>query len=289
MGSKMALLGESGAGKTVTARTVVSILDETRFTTSGSLRLGETEVLGLKGRALQRYRGRVALVFQDPSRALNPSMRIGQQIVEAVRAARELDAKATRQRAVALMRDVGIADPEERFYSYPHQLSGGMKQRIVIAIALALEPELLVADEPTTSLDVTTQAQILDVLAKLVADRGMALLLITHDVALAASYVDEIAVMYAGQIVETGPASEIVTNPKMPYTKALISAIPGMEETGLPRAIRGRPPDLWSLPGGCAFHPRCTEAVERCAESAPQLIEIGPRRQAACWLTGVTQ
>lgn len=289
MGSKMALLGESGAGKTVTARTVVSILDETRFTTSGSLRLGETEVLGLKGRALQRYRGRVALVFQDPSRALNPSMRIGQQIVEAVRAARELDTKATRQRAVALMRDVGIADPEERFYSYPHQLSGGMKQRIVIAIALALEPELLVADEPTTSLDVTTQAQILDVLAKLVADRGMALLLITHDVALAASYVDEIAVMYAGQIVETGPASEIVTNPKMPYTKALISAIPGMEETGLPRAIRGRPPDLWSLPGGCAFHPRCTEAVERCAESAPQLIEIGPRRQAACWLTGVTQ
>lgn len=285
----MALLGESGAGKTVTARTVVSILDETRFTTSGSLRLGETEVLGLKGRALQRYRGRVALVFQDPSRALNPSMRIGQQIVEAVRAARELDTKATRQRAVALMRDVGIADPEERFYSYPHQLSGGMKQRIVIAIALALEPELLVADEPTTSLDVTTQAQILDVLAKLVADRGMALLLITHDVALAASYVDEIAVMYAGQIVETGPASEIVTNPKMPYTKALISAIPGMEETGLPRAIRGRPPDLWSLPGGCAFHPRCTEAVERCAESAPQLIEIGPRRQAACWLTGVTQ
>ncbi|MBO0691894.1 MAG: ABC transporter ATP-binding protein [Acidimicrobiaceae bacterium] len=281
----MALLGESGAGKSVTARAIVRVLDETRFVTSGSLRLGETEVLALRGKALQQHRGRVALVFQDPSRTLNPSMRVGQQIVEGVLAARELDARAARERAVALMRDVGIADPEDRFYNYPHQLSGGMKQRIVIAIALALEPELLVADEPTTSLDVTTQAQIMDLISRLVEERGMALLLITHDVALAASYVDEIAVMYAGQVVETGPAEEIATDPKMPYTKALISAIPGMEGTGLPRAIRGRPPDLWSLPTGCAFHPRCSEAMERCSEAAPTLIEIGPRRQAACWLT----
>lgn len=282
---RIALLGESGAGKSVTARTIASILDPRRFVTRGSVRVDGEEILGLSEKQLVHRRGTVALIFQDPTRTLNPSMRIGRQIAEGVLAVDPVSKEVAHERAVQLMREVGIADPEERYFNYPHQLSGGMRQRIVIAIALSMRPKLLLADEPTTSLDVTTQAQILDVISELVSERQMALLLITHDVALAATAVDEIFVMYAGQLVEQARAEDIVREPKMPYTSALISAVPGMEGTGLPTAIPGRPPDLWSLPQGCPFHPRCTLVIDRCRRDDPPLVELDGGRRCACWVT----
>ncbi len=282
---KVALLGESGAGKSVTARTIASILDERKFSTRGSVRVEGAEILGLREKELIQRRGKVALVFQDPTRTLNPSMRVGRQIAEGVLAVEDLSKDEAHARAVELMRDVGIADPGERYFSYPHQLSGGMRQRIVIAIALSMRPQLLLADEPTTSLDVTTQAQILDVISELCTVRQMALLLITHDVALAAATVEEIYVMYAGKLVEQAPALDVVTDARMPYTAALISAIPGMHGAGLPQAIPGRPPDLWALPSGCAFHPRCAQAVELCAMEEPPLVALGEGRRCAWWET----
>jgi oligopeptide transport system ATP-binding protein len=282
---KVALLGESGAGKSVTARTIASILDPRKFTTSGSVRIDGEEILGRSEKEMVKRRGSVALVFQDPTRTLNPSIRVGRQIAEGVRAAADVSKSEAQARAVQLMRDVGIADPEERFFSYPHQLSGGMRQRIVMAIALSMNPKLLLADEPTTSLDVTTQAQILDLISELVVNKQMALLLITHDVALAATSVEEMFVMYAGKLVERASSKQIVSAARMPYTKALISAVPGMQGSALPKAIPGRSPDLWSLPSGCAFHPRCSLAIERCATEEPPLVDVGDGRLCACWVT----
>ena len=282
---KVALLGESGAGKSVTARTIASILDPRRFTTSGSVRIAGREVLGLTEKELVARRGHVALILQDPTRTLNPSMRVGKQIVEGMALAGDLTKEEAKERAVDLMRDVGIADPTERYFSYPHELSGGMRQRVVIAIALSMDPVLLLADEPTTSLDVTTQAQIMDLIAQLAEEKGMALLLITHDVALAASVADDICVMYAGKLVEEARAAQIMIDARMPYTKALISAVPGMQGEAMPKAIPGRPPDLWALPSGCAFHPRCALAIERCGSQVPPLVVIGEARRCACWVT----
>jgi oligopeptide/dipeptide ABC transporter ATP-binding protein len=228
------------------------------------------------------------LIFQDPTRSLNPTMKVGWQIAEAMYKSttrgEKLSKAAARERAVALMREVGIADPEERFYTYPHQLSGGMRQRIVIAIALSCDPQVIFADEPTTSLDVTTQAQIMDLLDEMRQKRQIAVVLVTHDLALAASRVDEAMVMYAGRLVEKLPSSDVAHSAQMPYSQALLKAVPGMEVNGeIPDAIPGSPPNPRDLPAGCAFEPRCSQRQQICVDERPELKELSPGHECACW------
>jgi oligopeptide/dipeptide ABC transporter ATP-binding protein len=284
-GRTLALIGESGSGKTVSSRAVMGLLPPTA-TASGSVRFEGRELLGLSDKAMRRHRGAdVAMVFQDPSRSLNPTMRIGAQVAEAVRAHRRVDRGAARDRALELLKLVRLPSPEQRLHEYAHQLSGGMRQRVVIAIALASEPKLLFADEATTALDVTTQAQIMELLRDLQRQLGMALVMISHDLGLAASFADEVVVMYAGRAVEQAPTRELFAHVRMPYTKALLDAIPRVERpphTPLP-VVAGRPPDLAALPAGCPFAPRCPKAQDMCRETAPPLEEGSPGHRWACW------
>jgi oligopeptide/dipeptide ABC transporter ATP-binding protein len=225
------------------------------------------------------------MVFQDPARSLNPTMRIGAQVTEAIRAHQRLDRGVARAHAVELLSRVRLPAAEHRFVEYPHQLSGGMRQRVAIAIALAANPRLLIADEATTALDVTTQAQIMELLRDLQREFGMALVMISHDLGLAASFADEVVVMYAGRAVEQAPTRELFANVKMPYTKALLEAIPRVERP--PHAVLpvvpGRPPDLAALPPGCPFAPRCPNVQELCRQSAPPFAEGEPGHRWACW------
>ncbi|MEU6645568.1 ABC transporter ATP-binding protein [Saccharomonospora sp. NPDC046836] len=283
-GRMLAIVGESGSGKSVSARALLGLLPHTAQV-SGSVRFDGTELVGLPEREMRRRRGAdIAMVFQDPARSLNPTMRIGTQITEAVRAHSDLDRNAARDRAVELLRLVRLAAPQRRFFEYPHQLSGGMRQRVMIAIALAASPRLLVADEATTALDVTTQAQIMELLLELQQRLGMAVIMITHDLGLAASYAQDVIVMYAGRAVEYAQASTLFTRVRMPYTRALLGALPQLERephTLLP-VIPGQPPDLSALPAGCPFRPRCDAASDDCA-TAPPFAEHEPGHWWACW------
>jgi oligopeptide/dipeptide ABC transporter ATP-binding protein len=284
-GQTLAIVGESGSGKTVSCRAVMGLLPPSAVVT-GSASFAGTQLIGLTDDQMRAHRGAdVAMVFQDPTRSLNPIMRIGSQIAEAVRAHRRVSKAHARERAVDLLRLVRIPLPERRFDEYPHQLSGGMRQRVMIAIALACRPKLLIADEATTALDVTTQAQIMELLLELQAELGMALMLISHDLGLAASYADEVIVMYAGRIVEQAPVTRLFSRVRMPYTQALLEAIPRLERPAhspLP-VIGGRPPDLSALPAGCSFAPRCRHAADDCRATEPPLAEHEPGHRWACW------
>jgi oligopeptide/dipeptide ABC transporter ATP-binding protein len=287
-GRTLAIIGESGSGKTVGCRAIMGLLP-LGTAISGSARLHGTELIGLSDGQLRKHRGSdMAMVFQDPARSLNPTMRVGKQITEAIRTHRKVSKSDARDQAVELLRLVRIPAPERRFAEYPHQLSGGMRQRVVIAMALACRPKLLIADEATTALDVTTQAQIMELLLELQRDLGMALIFISHDLGLAASYADEVVVMYAGKIVEQAPAKRLFGaggTVKMRYTRALLDAIPHLERpahTDLP-VVTGRPPDPSMLPVGCSFAPRCLSAADDCAAKAPALTEHAPGHRWACW------
>ena len=256
---------------------------------SGSARLRGTELIGLSDGQLRKHRGSdMAMVFQDPARSLNPTMRVGKQITEAITTHRKVSKSDARDQAIELLRLVRIPAPERRFHEYPHQLSGGMRQRVVIAMALACRPKLLIADEATTALDVTTQAQIMELLLELQQELDMALIFISHDLGLAASYADEVVVMYAGKIVEQAPAKRLFGTGgtvKMRYTRALLDAIPHLERpahTELP-VVTGRPPDPTMLPVGCSFAPRCPSAADDCTAKAPALTEHAPGHRWACW------
>jgi len=287
-GRTLAIIGESGSGKTVGCRAIMGLLP-TGTQISGSARLRGTELIGLSDAQLRKHRGSdMAMVFQDPARSLNPTMKVGKQITEAIQAHRKVSKSEARERATELLRLVRIPAPERRFHEYPHQLSGGMRQRVVIAIALACEPRLLIADEATTALDVTTQAQIMELLLELQQELGMALIFISHDLGLAASYADEVVVMYAGKVVEQAPANQLFGTGgtvKMRYTRALLDAIPHLERpahTELP-VVTGRPPDPTALPPGCNFAPRCPAAADDCTAKAPALTEHAPGHRWACW------
>ncbi len=284
-GQTLAIVGESGSGKTVSCRAVMGLLPASAAV-AGSARFRGTQLIGLTDDQLRAHRGaNVAMVFQDPTRSLNPTMRIGTQITEAVTAHRPVSRAEAREQAVELLRLVHMPLPERRCVEYPHQLSGGMRQRVMIAIALACRPKLLIADEATTALDVTTQAQIMELLLELQAELDMALMLISHDLALAASYADEVLVMYAGRIVEQAPARQLFAHVRMPYTQALLDAIPQLDRPAhspLP-VIGGRPPDLAALPPGCSFAPRCRHAADDCLAAAPPLAEQEPGHRWACW------
>ena len=287
-GRTLAIIGESGSGKTVGCRAIMGLLPGTAAI-SGSARLRGTEMIGLSDSELRRYRGQdMAMVFQDPARSLNPTMRVGKQITEAITTHRKVSKSDARDQAIELLRLVRIPAPERRFHEYPHQLSGGMRQRVVIAMALACRPKLLIADEATTALDVTTQAQIMELLLELQQELDMALIFISHDLGLAASYADEVVVMYAGKIVEQAPAKRLFGaggTVKMRYTRALLDAIPHLERpahTDLP-VVTGRPPDPTMLPVGCSFAPRCPSAADDCTAKEPALTEHAPGHRWACW------
>jgi oligopeptide/dipeptide ABC transporter ATP-binding protein len=287
-GRTLAIIGESGSGKTVCCRAIMGLLPE-GTAVGGSARLRGAELIGLTDAQLRRYRGQdIAMVFQDPARSLNPTMRVGSQITEAIKTHRQVTRNEARDQAIELLRLVRIPAAEQRFGEYPHQLSGGMRQRVMIAIALACRPKLLIADEATTALDVTTQAQIMELLLELQAELDMALILISHDMGLAASYADEVIVMYAGKIVEQAPAVRLFGSQgtvRMRYTRALLDAIPDMQRaahSALP-VVSGRPPDPTALPPGCAFAPRCASAADDCVAKAPALTEHAPGHRWACW------
>jgi oligopeptide/dipeptide ABC transporter ATP-binding protein len=284
-GQTLAIIGESGSGKTVSAYALMGLLPRTAQV-SGSIRFKGVEIVSLGERALQDHRGRnIAMVFQNPERSLNPTMQVGAQITEAVREHLPLGRRQAADRAVELLRMVRIPAPERRCHEYPHQLSGGMRQRVVIAIALACEPQLLIADEATTALDVTTQAQIMDLLLDLQRELGTALLMISHDLALAASYAEEILVMYAGRVVERASAADLFDSVRMPYTRALIDAVPRADQEShvLLPVIGGRPPDLSAVMPGCSFAPRCPDAQQDCRQQAPPLEEHEIGHWWACW------
>ena len=281
----LAIVGESGSGKTVSCRALMGLLPQAAVVT-GSARFRGVELLGLTDDEMRRHRGtNIAMVFQDPSRSLNPTMKVGNQIAEAVRVHQRVSKAEAGQQAIELLRLVHIPVPGRRFHEYPHQLSGGMRQRVMIAIALACRPKLLIADEATTALDVTTQAQIMDLLLELQAELGMTLMLISHDLGLARSCADEVIVMYAGQIVEQASTPQLFTRVRMRYTRALLDAIPHLEHPAhgeLP-VVGGRPPDPTALPPGCSFAPRCASAADDCLAKAPALLEHAPGHRWACW------
>jgi peptide/nickel transport system ATP-binding protein len=285
-GHTLGIVGESGCGKTMLSRAILQLAPR-RARLSGRVLFDGRDLTRLGAEALRRLRGRsIAVVFQDPMTSLNPVLTIGRQISETMREHLAIDASAAARRAVELLAEAGIPAPEQRLRQYPHQLSGGMRQRVAIAIALSCEPRLLIADEPTTALDVTIQAQILDLLARERQRRDMAMILITHDLGIVAGRTDEVAVMYAGRIVERAPTARLFKAMRMPYTEALLAAIPKLDappHTPLP-AISGRPPDPTRRLTGCAFAPRCRYRAERCDELKPGLTPgDATGHEYACW------
>ncbi len=284
-GKTLGLVGESGSGKTVTALTILGLTRSPDAEIRGAVLLDGVDLLTLEGPKLRDVRGRrIAMVFQDPLSSLHPMHRVGWQIAETIRAHGRVGRRAAHARVVELLREVGIPSPHERVDAYPHELSGGMRQRVMIAMALALGPDLLIADEPTSALDVTVQSQILELLARLQAETGMALLLVSHDLGVIAEHADEVVVMYAGRIVEQGTRDDVIGTPVHPYTRGLLDSIPHIDgpRTGLLIPIPGAPPSAADLPSGCAFHPRCAHAVASCAQRVPPLARLGDNHRVAC-------
>jgi oligopeptide transport system ATP-binding protein len=284
-GESLAILGESGSGKSVSAQAIMGIIDSPPgFITRGEIRYRGIDLLKLDESERREVRGqKIAMIFQDALTALNPVFTVGFQIGEMFRVHRGWSRDRARRAAIELMERVRIPSARERVDDFPHQFSGGMRQRVMIAMALALDPDILIADEPTTALDVTVQAQIMDLLAELQGQTNMGLILITHDLAVVAEVADRVAVMYAGKIVETGSVFEIYENAAHPYTEGLMQSIPRLDQKGTALdPIRGSPPNLMHIPSGCAFHPRCPYARERCTREVPPLYEVALNRSSAC-------
>ncbi|MFJ7267507.1 ABC transporter ATP-binding protein [Streptomyces sp. NPDC099050] len=285
-GETLAVLGESGSGKSVTAQAVMGILDmPPGRIAGGEILFKGKDLLKMKEEERRKVRGaEMAMIFQDALSSLNPVLSVGAQLGEMYEVHRGMSRKDARNKAVELMDRVKIPAARERVGDYPHQFSGGMRQRIMIAMAMALEPSLIIADEPTTALDVTVQAQVMDLLAELQRELNMGLILITHDLGVVADVADKIAVMYAGRIVEAAPVHEIYRNPAHPYTRGLLDSIPRLDQKGQELyAIKGLPPNLLAIPPGCAFNPRCPMARAVCRTDVPPLAEVGPDRASACF------
>ncbi|MGQ9713009.1 MAG: ABC transporter ATP-binding protein [Desulfotomaculales bacterium] len=287
-GEVVALVGESGCGKSVTAQTVIRLIPcPPARIVQGAVVFAGRELTAAARREMERIRGReIGIIFQDPMTSLNPTMTVGAQIEEVLARHTDLGRRERRARAVEMLATVGIPNPRRRYGQYPHQFSGGMRQRAMIATALACHPRLLIADEPTTALDVTIQAQILDLMRDLKDRFGMSIVLITHDLGVVAGLADRVVVMYAGKVVETGPTREIFYHPQHPYTAGLLAAVPRLDGAGGRRLapIPGRPPDLVNPPPGCAFWPRCPHAMRICAAEEPEATVLGEARSVSCWL-----
>ncbi|HEX7481243.1 MAG TPA: ABC transporter ATP-binding protein, partial [Polyangiales bacterium] len=293
-GGTLGIVGESGCGKSVMSLSVLRLIpDPPGRIASGEIFFEGKNLLELAERDMRALRGKsIAMIFQEPMTSLNPVYTVGQQIIEVLRLHEGLGKAAARQRTVELLKLVGIPSPETRVDAYPHELSGGMRQRVMIAMAIACKPKLLIADEPTTALDVTIQAQILDLLARLRRELGMSIMLITHDLGVVAEFVEEVMVMYAGQVVEHAPTAALFERPLHPYTRGLLASVPGTlaaaeQATGKVRlsTIEGMVPDLARLPRGCRFRERCRQAVEQCAQNEPPLVTLRDGRRVACFVT----
>ena len=284
-GEVLGVVGESGAGKSLTGASIIGLLDPPGRIAGGEIRFDGARIDDLPYEQMRRLRGRrIGAIFQDPLTSLDPLYTVGQQLVETIQTHLGLGAADARRRALRLLQETGIPAAEERLVQYPHQFSGGMRQRVVIALALAGEPRLIVADEPTTALDVSIQAQIIALLKRLCREHGAAVMLVTHDMGVIAETCDRVAVMYAGRIVEIGPVAAVIHAPAHPYTAGLMGSIPAMDEDR-PRLLQidGAMPRLNAIPPGCAFHPRCPRAFEPCSQERPELMAAGATR-AACWL-----
>ena len=288
-GKTLGVVGESGSGKSVTALSILRLVADPGNIVGGEIRFEGRNLLDLPGEEMRKIRGnRISMIFQEPMTSLNPVYTVGDQIAEAVRLHQGVSAREARDRAIEMLRRVKIPSPESRVDDYPHQMSGGMRQRVMIAMALACRPKLLIADEPSTALDVTIQAQILDLLRELQAEFGMSILIITHDLGVVAELADAVAVMYASKIVEYAPVAALYGDPKHPYTQGLFRARPrlGMAKTEKLSVIPGAVPNPLRFPSGCAFHPRCPIAKAKCAVETPALVEHDPGHTAACHAVG---
>ncbi len=284
-GEVLGVVGESGAGKSLTGSAIIGLLDPPGRIAGGEIRLAGQRIDNLPYEQMRAIRGRrIGAIFQDPLTSLNPLYTVGRQLVETIRTHLPLSEGQARARAIKLLQETGIPAAEQRIDQYPHQFSGGMRQRVVIALALAAEPQLIVADEPTTALDVSIQAQIIALIRRLCKEHGAAVMLVTHDMGVIAETCDRVAVMYAGRIVEVGPVADVIHRPSHPYTVGLMGSIPAMdEERERLLQIDGAMPRLNAIPAGCAFNPRCPHVFDRCRQARPDLVDAGPTR-AACWL-----
>jgi peptide/nickel transport system ATP-binding protein len=284
-GEVLGVVGESGAGKSVTGNAVIGLIDAPGRIAGGEIRLSGRRIDNLPAEEMRKIRGkRIGMIFQDPLTSLNPLYKIGEQIIETIRTHSSLSESAARKRAIELLAEVGIPAPDKRIDSYPHEFSGGMRQRVVIALAICADPELIIADEPTTALDVSVQAQIISLIRRLGRDHGTAVMLVTHDMGVIAETCDRVAVMYSGRIAEIGPVQDVIRNPLHPYAKGLMGAIPtlAIEADRLVQSP-GSMPRLSAIPPGCAFNPRCASAFDRCRTERPEPIACGEQR-VACHL-----
>jgi peptide/nickel transport system ATP-binding protein len=284
-GEILGVVGESGAGKSLTGASIIGLLEPPGRICGGEILLDGKRIDNLNQDQMQQIRGKkIGSIFQDPLTSLNPLYTIGRQITETIRTHLDVSQSEALKRAIDLLKSTGIPAAEQRMDQYPHQFSGGMRQRVVIALALAAEPQLIVADEPTTALDVSIQAQIIQLLKKLCKDRGAAIMLITHDMGVIAETCDRVAVMYAGRVAEIGPVASVIHRPQHPYSKGLMGSIPSVEnDVERLLQIDGSMPRLTAIPQGCAFNPRCTQVFDRCKQERPELLPAGESR-AACWL-----
>ena len=285
-GKVLGIVGESGSGKSVTAYSIMQILEKTGKIVSGSVKFDGQELVGIGEDGMKHIRGnKISIIFQDPMTSLNPTYTIGHQLMEAITLHTGRNKQQAWDRAVEMLRLVNVNEPEKRMKQYPFEFSGGMRQRVMIAMALACEPDILIADEPTTALDVTIQAQILELMQSLQKELGMAIIMITHDLGVVAQLCDEVIVMYAGSICEQGTADEIFYNPKHEYTKGLLRSIPTLESDGQKlQPITGTPIDLLNMPAGCPFAPRCDAAMKICLRQRCERMQINDDHQAACWV-----
>lgn len=286
-GEIVALVGESGCGKSTVALAMLRLIQEPGRITGGVIRLDDRDVLGLSEKEMRRVRGNeMSMVFQEPMTTLNPVHRIDRQVGEPLRLHKRMGARAAAKASVDLLRSVQIPAPERRSRDYPHNFSGGMRQRVVIAMGMACAPKVIIADEPTTALDVTVQAQVLDLLKSQVQDRNLAMLLITHNLGIVARYAKRVYVMYAGRIVESGPTEELYASPRHPYSVGLLKSVPRLDQDLDERLapIPGAPPDPIARPSGCVFSPRCPLAIDRCRVEEPPLIAVNTRHHSACWV-----
>ena len=284
-GEVLGLVGETGSGKTVTGLSVLRLLESNAEITRGEIIFEGRDLLKLPLKEILKIRGRdISMIFQEPKAALNPVMQVGDQVAESFLVHEELSKKEARERVIEMFSKVGVPDPERIYRSYPHELSGGMAQRVVISMALALKPKLLIADEPTSALDVTIQAQIMDLFRELIREMGTSVIYITHDMALAAEISDRIAVMYAGRIVEVADTEVIFERPLHPYTQGLLRSIPRLGYRGKLFSMEGEIPPLINPPPGCRFHPRCPKRFDPCDKEVPRMVEVEPGHKVACFL-----
>ena len=287
-GETLGLVGESGCGKSVSALSIMRLIQKPGRNVAGQVQFDGIDLLALSDTEMRRIRGKdMAMIFQEPMTSLNPVLTIGRQLTEGLQLHMGMDNQAAKNRAGDLLEMVGIPEGRGRLTDYPHQFSGGMRQRVMIAMGLSCGPKLLIADEPTTALDVTIQAQILELVQKLGAELGTAVLIITHNLGVVARYADRVNVMYAGKIIERGTSKDIYGHPRHPYTMGLLASVPRLDEPRktLLQPIEGLPPDLIGLPAGCSFRPRCKYVVDRCSVEIPPLVEVSPGHTAACWVS----